>query len=163
MDFKKEMKNAWEASIPSTIVLATMVAIIYIIANFTEITVISENYIIVDLIHFVLFLYAGFRATYNLKGSMITAGLAGSTCAAIIGLFDLILLTIAMIFVMGSDPEIITEELATQLGGETAASTIVILVAIMIFGIAMMISAIINFAVGVLGGYVGEKLRGKKQ
>ncbi len=164
MDFKKEMKNAWEASIPSNIILAIILLLTFIITNLTDSTIMFEIPIILHyLIYFSLFLYAGFRATYNGKGSKITAGLAGSTCAVVIGVLDIIILTIAMIMVMGSEPDAIPEELATQLGGEAAASTVVLLVAVIVLAIVVLISAIINFAIGMLGGIIGEKLGAMKK
>ncbi|MBU1681867.1 hypothetical protein KKE38_03535 [Candidatus Micrarchaeota archaeon] len=164
MDIKKEMKSAFEASIPSNIILTIMIITTFMIVNLTDLTIISEiPGILFDLIYFAMFLYAGFRATYNGKGSKITAGLAGSTSAAVIGMLNLVSLTVIMIFLMGTDSEIIPEELVSKFGGEAVAGGLVLLIAIMVLAIIMIISVIINFAVGMLGGFVGERLRGKKQ
>ena len=148
------LKNAFQAA-KRSILLVVIFGLLFLL-----LTAFLPDFAIVAAlsipINFFLYLYAGYTATRKMKQSVMTGGAAGALASLVSGIL-LLLLQIIFLFA-GLTP--VTDMLGVEntsileVGLTTATLGIVVAGGIT----ALVFSIAVNFIVGLMGGYMGQKM-----
>ncbi len=158
--FGIDFKTAWKGAKISTVAVIIVFMLFKINTNIIKSDIIfAIPGMLDDIFYLAMFMWAGFKVTKELKGDLKTAGAAGALAALVSGAVYSLITGIGMLLAAQANPDLITPEMASLVGGETEAGIAMALVYLLIIAIFLVLTVIVNFVTGMAGGYFGQRMK----